>query len=387
FAECGNDYGSAENAQSMKYKAKIPFIIKDNETEKMVYPDLRLSGFGLFFSGIFLTSIIILISIPIFYIKTKKLQEHKNILIGFYTLITIILVSVILNPEMWWARYVPQLWLIPILSLIMVWNLDVKYFKVLKVLLVSALFFNVYTYTSTVLSYENSGSNKISSHLDSWKEEGLKIKIEQYKFTNLYLRLKEYNIPYVQEKIEGNFFIMPHSFDRAKLQEISNIKELDTLASPEVFRQKDILVSDFIRDNKDKTIVISAKDDASKGLKNEDIKELKKLGLNLDKLEFRGSYIAVISEGKVIKELLDNEKRVEIKNDGELKNLGINKIISAGLNSGNTSIIRINGENLSLNKRGLNIVLINKEDEIYLLNADTFKTNQLDSVIYKPIFK
>lgn len=388
FSETDNSY-STKDPESGKFKPKIPLTLRDGEFEKMIRPDVRLSGFGPMYSGIFIFTIAVLVMIPLlnyykkFTFNEKEISNIKSI----YLIIFILLITILINPEFWWARYTPQLWLISVLTLIMIWNFKFKIFQFLKYLLIISIVINLYLITNFSISRELSASKKIWKKLDEWKEDGATYKIQEDYFYQLHLRLSENHIPFKRDSIKGEHIIMPETFGHFKLQENSKIERLDTLKTQQFLNKNDLSVSEFLKKNKNETLIISAKDDARKGLKEEDLKELKKLGLNLDKLEYRGSYIAVISKGKVIKELLDNEKRVEIKNDGELKNLGINKIISAGLNSGNTSIIRINGENLSLNKRGLNIVLINKEDEIYLLNADTFKTNQLDSVIYKPIFK
>ena len=51
---------------------------------------------------------------------------------------------------------------------------------------------------------------------------------------------------------------------------------------------------------------------------------------------------------------------------------GINKVVSAGLNVGNSSEIIINGKNVSPNRRGLNIVVKEKDGTLTKVFFDTF---------------
>ncbi len=88
-------------------RLKIPFTISNDD--KFVFEDMRLAGFGYFFSGILLCSLILSI-----FIKFDK-EEDKKI---FWTIILILLISIVGNHEAWWARFVPQLWLLPLIILL-----------------------------------------------------------------------------------------------------------------------------------------------------------------------------------------------------------------------------------------------------------------------------
>jgi hypothetical protein len=68
--------------------------------------DLRVLGFGFTFGAVLIFSFVNTI-------KSYKQSINKYAFVVFiFTLL-----SVLVNPEMWWARYVPQLWFIPIISL------------------------------------------------------------------------------------------------------------------------------------------------------------------------------------------------------------------------------------------------------------------------------
>lgn len=77
---------------------------KLSDFSRFTAPDLRLGGFGPLFAVVLAISLL-----GLFYIKTDELS------IRTLCLVTIILLSSLLNPESWWARYSPQLWLLPLL--------------------------------------------------------------------------------------------------------------------------------------------------------------------------------------------------------------------------------------------------------------------------------
>jgi len=83
---------------------KIPFTMRSSELQNLKIPDTRQCGFGIFWSGILLSSILLA-----FFIRFKNSQMKKTCFLVLGT----ILLSVLLNPENWWARYVPQFYAIP----------------------------------------------------------------------------------------------------------------------------------------------------------------------------------------------------------------------------------------------------------------------------------
>ena len=86
---------------------KIPFLPRSQDMS-CGYPDYRLGGFGWFGSGIFLLGAVF------FFLFLKSASPLKK---EFMLFSALLLLTVILNPEAWWARYIPQLWILPFLSL------------------------------------------------------------------------------------------------------------------------------------------------------------------------------------------------------------------------------------------------------------------------------
>ena len=110
--------------------------------------------------------------------------------------------------------------------------------------------------------------------------------------------------------------------------------------------------------NKEYTIFISAKDDASSSLTVTLIEDMKKLGLETDLMnKNRYSFYAVISPEGIVEQLSENH---EISHSGFIGDSNY-VISSAGYSAGNNSSIIIDGVEYSKNVRGLNIVVYNPE--------------------------
>jgi len=94
-----------DNMMKIVPKLKIPFTINKESIFNYFYcADIRIGGFGYYWSGILLLSLIYL---P--FIRFRNNNEKYL----FWLIIMMVIASTIINPECWWARYVPQLWLFP----------------------------------------------------------------------------------------------------------------------------------------------------------------------------------------------------------------------------------------------------------------------------------
>ena len=102
---------------------KLPIMVYRSEISELLAPDVRIGGFGPLFALSVIISLVVLIYGIVLFIKNEK----KNI--KYITLPTIaILLTMILLGENWWARYVPQFYLLPIGTIILILYVS-KYMK------------------------------------------------------------------------------------------------------------------------------------------------------------------------------------------------------------------------------------------------------------------
>ena len=108
FAQPGNDM------EERKVIWRSPFYISKAQLRIYTGTDVRIGGFGPLFALALLLS---LLSAIVFF---KKIKRDNKILLVIFS--TALFVSVLFTPMGWWARYAPQLFLIPLLLTAFVMN-------------------------------------------------------------------------------------------------------------------------------------------------------------------------------------------------------------------------------------------------------------------------
>ena len=175
-------------------KIKMPLSIKKSEIDIFKMPDVRIGGWGPLFSAMLLVSILI-------YIRQK--YEKKSIslfLIG-------ILVTVIINPEAWWARYTPQLYLIPIIIFIIfsestqnsIMNSYKRViYKTSEFIIILMCIFNISTIGYSYIESNIKSTSTINNQLELMKGSNFEVYIKSDKFkTSCLKRLDDNRVNYI----------------------------------------------------------------------------------------------------------------------------------------------------------------------------------------------
>lgn len=153
---------------------KIPFFIYKKEISTLYDPDVRMAGFGP------LTTVIFVLAGVLFIIFALLLynKEKRNLKYIVLPLLAVIL-TIILVGESWWARYIPQFYLIPIGVIFLAVYLK-KYYK--KIMIPTALLILAITINTGCFLYINAkeiiGFRAISSDIKLMKKvDDLKLKV------------------------------------------------------------------------------------------------------------------------------------------------------------------------------------------------------------------
>ncbi len=158
------------------YCLKFPFTINSQE-RPFVMEYMIFSGFGYFWSGILLLSLLF-IALKSFCFERK---EDKRI---FILVVSIILFSVFLNPESWYARYAPQFWIFPLW--IFYFSFDSSKKNIMLILTILLVFLNC-----AIIEWHHMYSAKI------YTNQVKKLQISRCENEEMFvLKFVENNIPY-----------------------------------------------------------------------------------------------------------------------------------------------------------------------------------------------
>ena len=139
-------------------------------------------------------------------------------------------------------------------------------------------------------------------------------------------------------------------------------------------------LTDLIPDNKGKWVLISLKDEGSRNLCTAFKDQMQNLGSEIGDLAYRGSYMAILFDGKLIYEELDNENLINksFQKGSRIANIELPfnlSMTSAGNLFGNEVEISVNGKNYEQDKRGLNIAILMEDGSVEeSLVVDTFES-------------
>ncbi|MFN7054670.1 hypothetical protein [Hyphomonas sp.] len=88
-------------------KVRWPFLMMPQELRAAGGVDVRLGGFGPFFSGA------LVLAVAGAGVMLARAGRLNRISLAFLIAAAIALLSVLIMPQNWWARYVPQFWFVP----------------------------------------------------------------------------------------------------------------------------------------------------------------------------------------------------------------------------------------------------------------------------------
>jgi hypothetical protein len=114
--------------------SKIPFQILAGEDEPFKYPDASVGGFGPLFGGALVLSVL---GFGLGFIFRKKAALKYAFIIGL-----VLIVSVAVNPTSSLARFVPQLWIIPLALAVMIFSYNKILSNILGIVLLLVLVLN-----------------------------------------------------------------------------------------------------------------------------------------------------------------------------------------------------------------------------------------------------
>lgn len=184
---------------------KIPFTFSKEELYYYNFVDVRVGGFGIFFSGLLVIAILIIIT------EFVKRRKMRSVSLSFSFVISLICVSMFefcVIPQTSQFRYVPHLYLCVIFALYLLlreWNKS-SFYKFVNISCCILIIFNMLPWGYSALRRINQGTYTTAT-LQGMESEcaemGSVYEIGFYSddFTGIHYNLKDFNVDYVYKNI------------------------------------------------------------------------------------------------------------------------------------------------------------------------------------------
>ncbi len=166
-----------------------PFAARPSDLDVYRFHDTRIAGFGPWFSGVLVLSLLLIIWLLI-------TVPSDRLFIVISTLV--IVASLLLSKHLWWARYGPQLWWLPLLSLAVAFKAATgRYQTRLAWGLLVLLLLNTLMVASVRLHWEVKSTQRLHQQLIELKEAGQPIEISMGYFNvSVAQRLRDWGIEF-----------------------------------------------------------------------------------------------------------------------------------------------------------------------------------------------
>jgi hypothetical protein len=170
---------------------KIPFTTSLEELEYFHRADVELSALGPYFSGILTISLLLT---AVAFIKMPKQTSIA------FICILIISASVFINPLCWMGRYVPQLWLIPLIIVILFMHQKQIWSKTISFILIIIISANIYLIMEYYYNTYSSYSNALKNEFYKMKSAGKPIPVYFGGFKSGKVKFEEMGVKYQEVK-------------------------------------------------------------------------------------------------------------------------------------------------------------------------------------------
>lgn len=173
---------------------KFPLTVCPDEWRSFYAPDTRVAGFGPLFGGALLLSLGWGIWALGSALRQKKLARSNEFLWGVGAL----LVATLTMPEAWWARYAPQIWLIPLAIGLLATSVSPLSgrSKMAEALLLGILLLNSLSISAVYFKTQYGLSADLHHRLEALRQYTETVQVDFNQFVLYPIRFREAGIPY-----------------------------------------------------------------------------------------------------------------------------------------------------------------------------------------------
>lgn len=350
-------------------KDKLPFLFSSAPVSTY---DQIIGGWGILFGELLVLGLVIL---AVVWWKNRKSNPLGCSVMGLLAFLGIFMTSVV--PGIWCPRYFVAPLFVPAFALVMLFRYSNETKRVAVPFVAGCLAYLCLMNVSPALTRNMTYFYGSQTARDEWKRiqaisthEPIRVAFSgpsfDFNFVGLYFDVMDNNIvnyTYAPVYEEG---MLPVNY--------AGVTVYYSKPACGVWAATDLV--SFVQAAKEMdgvALLISVKDEATRGLTDEMIYALQSLGLRFDiKDQFRGSYLAVVNQGVV---QYEESAMSQITYNEQIQKHKIS-LTSGGYDCGSIASVKIDGEENAVNSRGINIVLLDVETGAVLDSVafDTYET-------------
>ncbi len=174
---------------------KVPFTFDKDDFINAPKVDTRVAGFGPMFGGVLILSCILL---GVYFRSHVRKKEYRHI--AYISLV--LLCSLLIMPQSWWARYVPQLWLFPMVLVIFFATVSRdRIIRGVSLIICLALCFNL-CFNVVSIPWNLAMTAHVKYQLYKLKRSGEVIDVSWGNAKSNRVRFQEYGLPYRSTKFK-----------------------------------------------------------------------------------------------------------------------------------------------------------------------------------------
>lgn len=170
---------------------KVPFTVSMAEIRAFAVPDVRIAGFGPLFGGALL---LVLVLLGVVIIRYRGNLLRNNLLV----LSVLTMISAFPNPEMWWARFAPQVWLAAMLVLMAGKSLLATHSRWLPIALATTIAINVAIVYLPNVRTRFYASRGVAEQLAELRHQPTPLLVAFNEFAATRQRFQQHRIRYVE---------------------------------------------------------------------------------------------------------------------------------------------------------------------------------------------
>ena len=183
-------FGKTSRDSSHASELKVPFAVGRSEVVAFAAPNVKIGGWGPLFGGTLLLN-----ALGIGALAWSSRNDLRRALPHLFVMV-IVLATALIHGEAWWARFAPQLWLIPVIGAVILVGSNSRVARLVGNVVVVVLLANVALVGGAYALFQSKYSRELASQLHAVAGKHRPIDVYFGEMQSNRVRLREAGIDY-----------------------------------------------------------------------------------------------------------------------------------------------------------------------------------------------